>query len=236
MRYLSYSKAGYPSPDLRRPPRNRFSPRLAALRLLILATWPGTSGGSGYVVRLARALLVWSAHAYGGAWDCYLPPAAQFTRDEICAYLVGNADAIGIQLINDYHARRVWTVGIGWKYRRPRADDHATGWGWKGHLHIEIHPSRWADTSPLPAPWHLVLEEIPIHTPRVGAPAGWVVTVPTVQHLLGLLGYTLKVDGIAGPRTRAAVRDFQASHGLKVDGIVGLITAGVLTAAAEATR
>jgi peptidoglycan hydrolase-like protein with peptidoglycan-binding domain len=45
--------------------------------------------------------------------------------------------------------------------------------------------------------------------------------VRTVQYLLNDRGSTLAVDGGFGPQTSAAVRAFQASHGLGADGIVG---------------
>jgi peptidoglycan hydrolase-like protein with peptidoglycan-binding domain len=48
--------------------------------------------------------------------------------------------------------------------------------------------------------------------------------VRTVQHLLQAHGATLVADGLFGPQTDAAVRAFQASHGLAVDGIVGNAT------------
>jgi peptidoglycan hydrolase-like protein with peptidoglycan-binding domain len=45
--------------------------------------------------------------------------------------------------------------------------------------------------------------------------------VRTLQDLLRARGHTVTVDGIFGPRTDAAVRDFQRQKGLGVDGIVG---------------
>ena len=46
--------------------------------------------------------------------------------------------------------------------------------------------------------------------------------IKSVQYLLRQHGHTnVAVDGIFGPITAAAVRDFQAAHGLLVDGVVG---------------
>ena len=47
------------------------------------------------------------------------------------------------------------------------------------------------------------------------------VTVRSLQYLLNAHGAGVTVDGIFGPRTNSAVRNYQASHGLVVDGIVG---------------
>jgi peptidoglycan hydrolase-like protein with peptidoglycan-binding domain len=50
-----------------------------------------------------------------------------------------------------------------------------------------------------------------------------------VQARLNNLGYnTGPVDGIQGPRTTEAIREFQEKYGLKVDGVVGPITRGKL--------
>ena len=45
--------------------------------------------------------------------------------------------------------------------------------------------------------------------------------VRSIQYLLNDHGATLTVDGDFGPKTAAAVRAFQTSHKLTVDGIVG---------------
>jgi peptidoglycan hydrolase-like protein with peptidoglycan-binding domain len=52
--------------------------------------------------------------------------------------------------------------------------------------------------------------------------------VETLQYLLRAHGGSLVVDGIFGVKTDAAVRTFQASKGLTVDGLVGAHTWGAL--------
>ncbi|HEY3865433.1 MAG TPA: peptidoglycan-binding protein [Solirubrobacteraceae bacterium] len=54
-----------------------------------------------------------------------------------------------------------------------------------------------------------------------------------VQLLQQALG-SIKVDGIFGPETEAAVRSFQSSHGLTVDGIVGALTSAALRGSGSA--
>ncbi len=48
------------------------------------------------------------------------------------------------------------------------------------------------------------------------------------QTRLNELGFTCDIDGIAGPGTYQAVKNFQAANGLEVDGIVGQNTFGAL--------
>lgn len=53
--------------------------------------------------------------------------------------------------------------------------------------------------------------------------------VKKLQELLNQNDYNLDVDGSFGPKTQAAVKDYQNKNGLKVDGIVGTNTWGALT-------
>lgn len=48
--------------------------------------------------------------------------------------------------------------------------------------------------------------------------------VKMLQEALNKYGYNLKVDGDFGPKTYDAVIDFQKTHGLMVDGVVGMNT------------
>lgn len=58
-------------------------------------------------------------------------------------------------------------------------------------------------------------------------------TTAGLQEGLRRLGYTVAVDGVMGPQTRAAVRAFQSHEGLVPDGIVGPITRGVMESELE---
>ena len=52
--------------------------------------------------------------------------------------------------------------------------------------------------------------------------------VVAVQEMLNENGYKLETDGIYGPKTKAAVKDYQMVNGLDVDGVVGNETMGSL--------
>lgn len=52
--------------------------------------------------------------------------------------------------------------------------------------------------------------------------------VRTLQAKLNELGYNLAEDGKLGPKTEAAIRDYQRKNGLKVDGLAGIETLGAM--------
>jgi lysozyme len=52
--------------------------------------------------------------------------------------------------------------------------------------------------------------------------------VLSAQKLINKFGYGLELDSVFGPLMDKAVRDFQAKHDLKVDGIIGPLTLAVL--------
>lgn len=45
-----------------------------------------------------------------------------------------------------------------------------------------------------------------------------------LQRALLALGYSVSIDGVAGPKTKAAIKDFQQRHGLTADGVAGPMT------------
>jgi hypothetical protein len=71
---------------------------------------------------------------------------------------------------------------------------------------------------------------LPIPTYAAG-PGDEGIEVAQVQQLLAGYGYTVHVDGEYGPQTTKAVRAWQKSNGLKVDGIAGPVTLASLLGA-----
>lgn len=57
-----------------------------------------------------------------------------------------------------------------------------------------------------------------------------------IQRALNALGYSLAEDGRFGPKTRAAVADFQRLNGLTADGIPGPVTCAAIELRLAATR
>src|SRR5699024_12141402 len=59
--------------------------------------------------------------------------------------------------------------------------------------------------------------------------------VQDLQAALNDHGANLAVDGVFGPRTHSAVKSYQSSNGLLVDGVVGAETRGSLNGAGVST-
>jgi peptidoglycan hydrolase-like protein with peptidoglycan-binding domain len=76
-----------------------------------------------------------------------------------------------------------------------------------------------------------------LHVGAGGGSGGVDAEVKEAQQLLVNLGYdTGGVDGISGPKTKAALHDFQSKNGLTVDELVGPQTIGALRAAVAAPK
>lgn len=64
---------------------------------------------------------------------------------------------------------------------------------------------------------------------KSGSAAAAQLSAKQIQRALKAAGfYKGTIDGKIGPQTKAAIRSFQKSHGLKVDGVVGKKTAAAL--------
>jgi peptidoglycan hydrolase-like protein with peptidoglycan-binding domain len=69
--------------------------------------------------------------------------------------------------------------------------------------------------------WSPICGDVPVPERTSTTPGSVGPAVQQLQIALVAFGYPLEVDGEYGPRTEAAVRDFQQRNGLAVDGIAG---------------
>lgn len=86
------------------------------------------------------------------------------------------------------------------------------------HLHFEVHIPAYAP-----------------YQPNVVDPMNYISwpAIRSAQEQLNKAGYKLTVDGIEGPMTIAAIKDFQRKNKLTVDGKAGPVTMAALTKANE---
>ena len=117
---------------------------------------------------------------------------------------------------------------VEWCLSRPDASGVALhGGGGRPRNAITIggpNDIRWSSGRPLRA----LIDPVPLLTPTRYA----LTTTRGVQAALAELGYDPgPVDGVMGPRTRAAVQAYQRDAGLTVDGVVGPATRGALARA-----
>lgn len=190
-------------------------PALGAVALLnwLSRQWPhGWSGGI-YNCRPVRGRQSMSIHAEGRAVDFMLPVhqgKAHESGDDIVKALGARGDQLGIQAI-------IWNRRI-WSARSPNGRPYTGVNPHIDHLHIEL-TRKGAATLTAAA----LGGTPPTSRPTVlrGSRGAH---VQSVQRLLGVAA-----DGIFGPKTEQAVRMFQQSNGLKVDGVVGRNTWAALT-------
>ena len=91
--------------------------------------------------------------------------------------------------------------------------------------------------APVAAPMWPAPTALPAAIPALALPVAPITTLRDVQHALNVLGgqgTPLAEDGVNGSKTIAAVKAFQTSHGLTVDGIAGPQTKAALQAAMAA--
>ncbi|MFA5058639.1 MAG: peptidoglycan-binding protein, partial [Opitutaceae bacterium] len=105
--------------------------------------------------------------------------------------------------------------------------DHAArnGWGsWYGAKAAGIEDRQGLDNAE------------PLNTgelPQLPAPPTREQQIRTVQQQLTDSGFPVEIDGVYGPHTARAVRDFQTAAGLKTDGVVGPDTQVALASASQ---
>jgi peptidoglycan hydrolase-like protein with peptidoglycan-binding domain len=181
-----------------------------ALLRWLEARWPqGWSGGI-YNCRPVRGRQSMSIHSEGRAVDFMLPGVSNPAGITIVRALGANGDRNGIQTV-------IWDRRI-WSRRSPNGRAYTGVNPHTDHLHIELNRS---------AAQSLTVERLggvpaPVRpTVRRGDRGAH---VANAQRLLGVTA-----DGIFGPETEQAVRTFQQSRSLQVDGVVGPRTWAALT-------
>jgi len=211
--------------DQPREPFTTCSPNLLQLRKYLLERWGLTNLGC-YGRRPIRGGTAWSSHAFGAAHDYSYRggPDRSVIEAEVIPFLIENFEALGIQRVHDYWARRYWQAGRGWIERPPGAKND--------HLHVEVTPDTWSWDTPIeqrlkdgppaakPAPKPAGPAAYPGKVTKKGSTASG--RVRAIQQRLNEQGVAnLKLDGKFGPKTEAAVKAFQAASVLEVDGLVG---------------
>lgn len=156
---------------------------------------------------------------------------------KVIDWLIVNADNIGLEYLADYEQPK---AGRGWRCDREEWQTYGPGvitsGGFGDWIHIELD-DKHANTTD----WiNKVMGSFPLTTGKPSA-GTWETcrkgdegdNVRQVQQVLKDAGYKnssgkkpIVVDGVFLDNTDKRVREYQKANGLKVDGIVGPITAG----------
>jgi len=225
--YFNYQRAGHNHPLYAKGKQ----PGATTLMSYLQRRWTFSNWGI-YVVRPVINGKVDSTHSFGTAGNAaYSPlPGRAVLLNEVLPFLIGNSAEIGIQMIADEGADRIW-----------RADRSPFGNGWKPFnikgggpwIHFEIHPDRAKDARTIDE--KLSITEFPVFDPAHGKFSLYPIAknkpnlqlgskgdaVRYLQGVLAKLGFKCAVDGDYGNLTVDYVRWYQGVRGLNIDGQTG---------------
>lgn len=150
--FANWSTSGL---DWLKAPYNACSPNLVVIGAELDKRWPGGQNLGCHVDRTIRDGESISAHAYGAARDWRYPAGS---KDAVIRWLIDNSAELGVQAIHDYAGCRIWRAGrttdvadahgAWWKAQAPNTAN-GMGQAWADYLHVETHPARFGDTTPI---------------------------------------------------------------------------------------
>jgi len=193
------------------------------LQAYLNARFPQFENGGIYNCRNIAGSSQLSVHGTGRAGDTMTGTGQPtLTSLYVAEQLRVFSAELGIQGI--IHNRRQWFChnSTGWRDYSGQ-NPHVDHIHWERTVNMELSADRVSQVLQGPSPTGSVLiagREVKLGT--VGGP------VTYVQHRLNAHGFKLSVDADCGPKTVAAIRQFQALAGIQVDGEAGKVTQGRL--------
>lgn len=133
----------------------------------------------------------------------------------------------GIKVVDALFAERLVKFGCqtlawsGGKWSTRAQTQQFTGSKTLGGADVDYQQAMAVDFGQYPRPMQPSAPKWPGRYLKVSSPMMHGSDVKYVQQRLDKHGWTLKVDGYYGPKTRDAVKTFQRHHKLTVDGVVG---------------
>ncbi len=192
----------------------------------VMAWWLANFGGSGavnsgiYNCRTVAGGATLSLHGEGRAADLGVRPHDAAYGHDVAGLLHAHSHELGIQCV--IWSRRIWSGSQPHVGFRPYSGQSAH----VDHLHVEL---TWAAARTLTqARMVEVLGGVapPPRLLRLTSPQMTGEDVRTVQRAVAARfpSLNLVLDGIFGPQTEIAVKQFQASAAITADGVVGPVT------------
>lgn len=121
------------------------SPNLVELNEWLCKRFNGSSLGI-FNKRPIRGGTSPSTHYFGAALDWKYP--TRVAAKLVIKFLIANSEELGVQAVHDYVGGCIWHADRGWK--KQAADSEGMGQSWATWLHIEVTPSQWKDSRPVP--------------------------------------------------------------------------------------